>query len=110
MLRRAVYAPPANHSQCKGQVPKRQDEIDLVRALLRQVRDKAGYTQAELAAKLGKPQSYVAKTEGPADLPYGERPSQRPRKLGPAELHHWCRACGTTAAEFMTILGRDLDS
>jgi transcriptional regulator with XRE-family HTH domain len=51
--------------------------------ILRDLRRTAGLTQAQLADRLGKPQSYVSKVER------GER------LIDPIELRWWCRAVGT---------------
>lgn len=40
------------------------DEYRALTALLLETRQKAGLTQQEIAARLGRPQSYVAKIEG----------------------------------------------
>ncbi|MGF0540391.1 helix-turn-helix domain-containing protein [Agrobacterium sp. ES01] len=40
------------------------EEYQVLRAILRDARLNAGVTQQQLAEKLGKPQSYVAKVEG----------------------------------------------
>ncbi len=48
--------------------------------MLRELRKNAGLTQAELAERLGKPQSYVSKVER------GER------LIDLVEIRWWCRA------------------
>ncbi len=50
--------------------------------LLRRWRTNSGLTQRALAARLGKPHSYVYKVE------VGDR------RIDPVELIAWCRACG----------------
>lgn len=40
------------------------EEYQALRAILREARHNAGVTQQQLAERLGKPQSYVAKVEG----------------------------------------------
>jgi len=55
---------------------------------LRSVRTKAGMTQAQLAAKLGRTQSFVSKCER------GER------RLDIVELRAFCRALGISLTEF----------
>lgn len=50
--------------------------------LLRNWRVEAGFSQAKLAAKLGKPPSFVHKCE------VGDR------RIDPLEFIDWCRACG----------------
>ena len=49
---------------------------------LRQWREDAGLTQRELAAKLKKVHTFVAKSE------------QGERRIDPVELVRWARACG----------------
>ena len=44
--------------------PLRTDDHTRLRALLRATRQQAGRTQVEVAARLGTPQSFVAKYEG----------------------------------------------
>ncbi|MDR2032430.1 MAG: helix-turn-helix domain-containing protein [Azoarcus sp.] len=61
----------------------------LLRAQLRELRIRAGVTQAQLAARLGKPQSYVSKVES------GER------RLDFLEVREYCTGCGQ---EFMTFV------
>jgi len=62
------------------------------RALLRRMREEAGLTQSQLAAKLGKPQTFVSKSE------LGER------RVDFLEALNMCSACGTTGAEFIVRL------
>jgi len=64
-----------------------------LRALLRRVREEAGLSQAALAAKLGRPQSYVCKAE------IGER------SLNLFETLDFCAACNVSGAEFIKRLG-----
>jgi transcriptional regulator with XRE-family HTH domain len=59
-----------------------------VRAALKGIRQKAGFTQAQLADSLAKPQSYISKYEN------GER------RLDYLEVLEVCDACGTTIAKF----------
>lgn len=61
---------------------------DIVLEQLKNIRLEAGLTQTELANRLGKPQSYVAKYEGGA------------RKLNINELFVLCEACGVDASMF----------
>lgn len=56
--------------------------------LLRQARLDAGLTQAELAIRLGQPQSFVSKYES------GER------RLDILELRHICKVTGTKLEKF----------
>ena len=62
-----------------------------MRLLLRQIRTERGVRQADLASKLGKPQSYVSKYEG------GER------RLTFTEVRRVCRALGI---DFKSFVGR----
>jgi transcriptional regulator with XRE-family HTH domain len=57
-------------------------------ALLRLIRQEAGFSQGSLAAKLDKPQSFVSKTE------IGER------RIGYLELRDFCAACDLSVSEF----------
>lgn len=57
-------------------------------ALLKELRSAKGFTQGEVAARLGKPQSYVSKYES------GER------RLDVAELMAVCSALGVTLVQF----------
>jgi transcriptional regulator with XRE-family HTH domain len=59
---------------------------------LRKAREAAGLTQAQVAAKLRKPQSYVSKCEA------GER------RVDVVELIQFCRACGIKADAFVRRL------
>ena len=57
-------------------------------SLLKEIRQEAGFSQVELAKKLGKPQSFVSKYES------GER------RLDFLELREVCFACGLSMEEF----------
>ena len=59
---------------------------------LKSIRKEAGLTQKELAQRLGRPQSYVAKYEGGL------------RKLEVKELFAVCRECRTTARNFCAVV------
>lgn len=63
-------------------------------SLLKRTRDEAGLTQAVVAERLGKPQSYVAKTEG------GER------RLDVVEFVALARALGAEPAALIAALDR----
>jgi transcriptional regulator with XRE-family HTH domain len=63
-----------------------------VQQLVREMRKEAELTQAELAALLDKPQSYVSKYES------GER------RLDIIELKELCRTCGVSLADFCSRL------
>ena len=56
-------------------------------------RKHAGITQAQLASKLGKPQSFVSKIES------------RERRLDIVEFFHICRAMGTDGVEILRLAG-----
>jgi transcriptional regulator with XRE-family HTH domain len=64
----------------------------LLRAKLREMREQAGITQVQLAANLGKPQSYVSKIES------GER------KMNFLEVRDYCMACKRDFVEFVAML------
>jgi transcriptional regulator with XRE-family HTH domain len=65
-------------------------------ALLRETRTKAGFTQAELASRLHRDQTFVSKYET------GER------RLDILELRDVCRAIGIDFKEFIRALDTDL--
>ena len=62
--------------------------------LLRQVRSEAGLTQTDLAARLGKPQSFVSKYES------GER------RLDLVELEEICRVIKIDLGRFVQRFGK----
>lgn len=64
---------------------------------VRSMRTEAGLSQAALAKQLGKPPSYVAKSE------LGER------RLDVLEMLAWCRACRADPHEFLRRLTNLLD-
>ena len=66
--------------------------------LLRRTRDQAGLTQAAVAERLGRPQSYVAKTEG------GER------RLDVVEFVALARALGAEPAALVAALDSAMPS
>ena len=68
--------------------PWEQQRI-LLRKLLREQRVACGLTQAELAARLGKPQSFVSKIES------GDR------GLDFVEVRDYCTGCGLSLASFV---------
>lgn len=70
----------------------------LFRQLLVQARKDAGLTQAELAAKLNRPQSYVSKYES------GER------RLDVIEFLEVARSLGFDAATFIRVLQQQTDA
>ena len=65
-------------------------------ALLRETRTKAGFTQAELASRLHRDQTFVSKYET------GER------RLDILELRDVCRAIGIDFKQFIRALDTDL--
>ena len=67
---------------------------DRLLALLKQARLKAGLTQAEVARRLGRPQSYVAKVEG------GER------RLDTLEMIAFAEAIGADPVRLVRALMR----
>ena len=68
-----------------------------LRALLRRLRREAGLTQAQVAARLEKPQSFVAKYE------------QGERKLSAVELVYVARALGSKPDGIMVQLASAID-
>lgn len=66
-----------------------------LRQMLRKIRLDAGLRQADLAARLGQPQSFVSKCEN------GER------KLDVIELKEVCECCGITLAQLVELLESD---
>ena len=72
----------------------RSPQQEQLRALLRRLRRESGLTQAEVAACLGKPQSFVAKYEK------GER------KLSVVEFIYVARALGASPSVVITQLDK----
>jgi transcriptional regulator with XRE-family HTH domain len=66
------------------------------RALLRRIREEAGLSQTALAEKIGKPQTFVSKSE------LGER------RIDFLETLDFCSACGVTAEQFAARLERPM--
>ena len=62
--------------------------------MLRKVREEARMSQTQLAAKLGKPQLFVSRSE------LGER------RIDFLETLDFCSACGITASQFIERLER----
>jgi len=71
-------------------------ESEKLAALLRSVRSKAGLTQAEVAERVGLPQSFVSKYES------GER------RLDLIELKQVCKALGIALAEFVRRFEKEI--
>lgn len=67
-------------------------EYKALRAELRAIREKAGLSQRDLAAKLGVPHSWIAKVEA------GER------RIDVVELAWFATACGEDAARLVSRL------
>jgi hypothetical protein len=65
-----------------------------LRSLLRTIREEAGLSQLDLAERLGKPQSFVCKSE------LGER------RIDFLETLDFCDACGFPVAEFARRLDK----
>jgi transcriptional regulator with XRE-family HTH domain len=65
------------------------------RALLRKIREEAGLHQATLAAKLGKPQTFVSKSE------LGER------RIDFLETLDICKACKVPVSRFVARLEKN---
>ena len=70
-------------------------KYESVLRLLREAREKAGLTQVDLAAKVGRTQSFVSKVER------GER------RLDIIELRTFCQAIGMTLGAFVACLETD---
>ena len=75
-------------------IPEKAQET--LQRLLRRIRVDAGVTQAELATRLGVPQSVVSKIES------GER------RLDILELRQVCRVLGLSLADFMRRLEKEV--
>lgn len=58
-------------------------------ALLREIREKSGLQQADLAAALGRPQSYVSNVE------------RGSRRMDLLQLREYCIACGQDLVPFV---------
>lgn len=69
-------------------------EYDLLRARLVEMRTSAGLTQRQLAAKLGRERSFVARVE------------QGERRVDLVEFAWICRACGVSAEKITRDLLR----
>ena len=71
-------------------------EYKVLRELLRELRDRKGMMQSDLADRLEVPQSYVSKSEN------GER------RLDVLELRTWCIALGVPFVDFSKELNKRL--
>lgn len=77
----------------KGHAVSAEEQLQM---LLRQMRTEAGLTQAEIAQRLGQPQSFVSKYES------GER------RLDVLELREVCAVVGVSLADFVRRLEQNL--
>jgi hypothetical protein len=80
-----------------GWVPTKRNQALIYRkvpAFLRQLREKAGLTQRELAESIGEIQSWVHRSE------IGSR------RVDVAEFIMWCRGCGVEPDEVLRQLAR----
>ena len=78
-------------------MPRRPNTLPIyekVPAHLRQLREQAGLTQRDLAERLSKPQSWVARSETAA------------RRVDLAEWIEWCFGCGVDAKDALGDLVR----
>jgi transcriptional regulator with XRE-family HTH domain len=73
------------------------EEYQALRAILRDARLNAGVTQQQLAERLGKPQSYVAKVEG------GER------RIDVIEFIAFARAIGANPATLFASVSKAVE-
>lgn len=78
--------------------PTPREDRQTVGQLIREARVDAGLAQADLAARLSKPQSFVSKVES------GER------RVDVVELRALCRALGLALEEFVARLERDVSA
>ena len=80
-----------------GEQEERNREYVALRSLLRAIRREAGISQAELATRLGVPQSFVSKIES------GER------RIDIVELRRICVALECSFGNVIALLERNLD-
>lgn len=73
------------------------EEYQALRTILREARLKTGVTQQQLAERLGKPQSYVAKVEG------GER------RIDVIEFIAFARAIGADPARLFASVSKAVE-
>ena len=83
---------PANRR--RGPKPQHHPDYIRLRTLLRQWREEGGLTQRELADRLRRPQSYVAKVE------------RGSRRIDPVEWLAFLRVLGVSVDEAARALGR----
>ena len=85
-----------NQIRCQARRMNYSPRYGRFRALLRQIREEAGFNQTALAQKLGKPQTFVSKSE------IGER------RMDFLETLDFCAACGVSASQFIERLQRGM--
>lgn len=73
-----------------------RDEYVTLRRTIREVRKQAGFTQAQCAAALGRPQSFVSDVE------------RGSRRLDLVQLRDLCRVTGTTLSAFVAKFEKEL--
>ena len=73
-----------------------KDEYQILLRLLREMRAKAGLTQAELSGALERPQSYVSEVE------------RGIRRMDLLQIRDYCLACETTLPSFVKALEGEL--
>ncbi len=71
-------------------------ETELLKELLREFRERAGYRQVDVARQIDRPQSFVSEYEA------GQR------RLDLVELREVCLACGTTLRKLVNEFERRL--
>ena len=84
-----------NWNHCQARKMNYSPRYGRFRALLRQIREEAGLNQTALAQKLGKPQTFVSKSE------LGER------RMDFLETLDFCAACGVSIGQFIERLQRN---
>ena len=80
-----------------GEQVEQNREYAVLRSLLRTIRKEAEVSQAELATRLGVPQSFVSKVES------GER------RIDIVELRRICVALGCTLEQVIVLFERNLE-
>jgi transcriptional regulator with XRE-family HTH domain len=73
-------------------------ETEMLKVLLREIRERAGYRQVDVAQQIDRPQSFVSEYEA------GQR------RLDLVELREVCLACGTTLRKLVNEFERRLES
>ena len=72
-------------------------ETEVLKVLLREIRERAGYRQVDVAEQIGRPQSFISEYEA------GQR------RLDLVELREVCLACGTTLRKLVNEFERRLE-